>query len=479
MIRRWAASLLLFSAASPVFAAEVSQVPARDYAAVAEREIDAAQSSIRLYLYLFGFQPAQSESGPARLARALVRAQKRGVRVDVVLDRGSEPGDSRDKNGAAATFLLRSGLAVAFSSGPVLHAKALVVDEKSVLVGSSNWTSSAFVENAEADVLVRSTEAARSLLAELAALPRTPARDPDAAGSVAVPSGFLFREDLLGAMVSAKDERAFDAWMSFLHAGVSTGTPTAVDARSLSAALGWPGLSTADARRKIRRVLNRLRDRYRLIEVSDAYGEDPSVRLLPVDGAAIRLPTAYFDLGWDRRLSLAGKVFYLLNLHYYAASPISPRWSFGEETLAQRHHVSLWFLRRGVVELRRANLVEVEYAEAPPAPDVPRHASTYSPNPLYDPAALDARFKSFERTYGPEPVARARKAASLVYEDSDAGAVEALIDLERRYGSGVIARAVGILGEKSPDNPKRSIAYLIGLIKSLAAPLAAPVRHPG
>lgn len=500
MIRRWAGTLLLLSTASLAFAAEVSHVPARNYAAVAEREIDAAQTSIRLYLYLFGFQPAQSEAAPARLARALVRAQRRGVRVEVVLDRGVEPGDSQDKNRAAATFLLRSGVSVAYSSGPVLHAKALVVDEKTVLEGSSNWTSSAFAENAEADVLVRSTETARALLAELAALPRSPARDPDAAGSIAVPDAFLFRADLLGEMVRSKDERAFDAWLYFLRAGVSTGTSSAVNSQALATSLGWPGLPPVDARRKIRRVLIRLRDRYRLIEVSDAYGEDPSVRLSsdlwqenegwhghparagtareaaprserpdsPAADPVIRLPMTYFDLGWDRRLPLAGKVFYLLNLHYSAVSPISPRWSFGEETLARRHHVSLWFLRQGVVKLRRANLLEVEYDEVPPTPDAPRHANTYFPNPLYDPAALEAKFRSLEQTFGSEAVARAKEVAALVYEDSDAGAVEALIDLERRYGTGVIAQAVKILGEKSPDNPKRSIAYLIGVINRLS-----------
>src|SRR5512141_2585995 len=98
---------LLLSAVLPAFA-ENAHVPARDYAAVAEKAIDGAQRSVELYLYLFAFQPAQPDSDVDRLALSLVRAQRRGVRVEVVLDEGDGPDDPSGKNRAAADFLSRS-----------------------------------------------------------------------------------------------------------------------------------------------------------------------------------------------------------------------------------------------------------------------------------------------------------------------------------------------------------------------------------
>lgn len=150
--------------------ADVEVVPPRAYTDVLLREVRAATSSITACLYLYAVNPARPGSEAMRIAEALAAAKARGVRVTVVLDAGKEwrgeeslePG----KNRAAYDHLSGLGLDVFFTTAPaVAHAKAVVFDEASVLLGSTNWSEAAFNRNVEANALIRGRRAARETLA--------------------------------------------------------------------------------------------------------------------------------------------------------------------------------------------------------------------------------------------------------------------------------------------------------------------------
>ncbi|MBL0059862.1 MAG: hypothetical protein IPP35_12385 [Elusimicrobia bacterium] len=135
-----------------------------------------------------------------------------------------------DRNAPAAEALRRGGVNVFYAQGPVLHAKALVVDGKTVLLGSTNWTSAALEKNVEADVLIRSTSVAKTLLARMADVSRRAPPDPFSGGIVPVPLGLLFPPGKLGksfagktngpwtftctSLKSACPRRALHRWMS-------------------------------------------------------------------------------------------------------------------------------------------------------------------------------------------------------------------------------------------------------------------------
>ncbi|HMX44142.1 MAG TPA: phospholipase D-like domain-containing protein, partial [Elusimicrobiota bacterium] len=131
---------------------DATLVPPGQYAAVAEREIDSARESVHLALYLFNVPPERA-SEPGRLLGALIRARRRGVGVEVLLDGGESPFDPEDRNRVAVESLAQGGVDAAYVDGKILHAKVLVVDRKTLLLGSSNWTTAAFRSNVEADVL--------------------------------------------------------------------------------------------------------------------------------------------------------------------------------------------------------------------------------------------------------------------------------------------------------------------------------------
>ena len=75
--------------------------------------------------------------------------------------------------------------------------------------------------------------------------------------------------------------------------------------------------------------------------------------------------------------------------------------------------------------------------------------------------------KVLETQYGKEKLERARALAAAVYEDSNVEGIKTLIELENRYGINAVREAEGIVRQKRPDNPKRSIGYLINTIKGI------------
>jgi hypothetical protein len=459
--------MLMVLGGLPLGAVEpVEYVPARSYFDVAQREILQAKKSVTVCLYLFSLRSTAAEREVFQLAQSLVKAHNAGVHVEVFLDNNvsGEPGEARGFNGPAFAFFQGQGIPVFQDDASTLaHTKALVIDEKTVLLGSSNWTHSALNKNLEANVLVRSTDVARSVLEDLhrvvwRKVPRS------AEGGGEVPLSFLQDAHLFGAMVAGRDERALDVALWLFTS--STGTIT-VDMDELALVLGMDGWTREASRRQIIKTLNKLQNRYGLIQVDYAFSKDPRVtRTYSGNGMGARIPEGYWPLGWNRRLSLAGKCFFMINQVESRAAVTRPRWSVARTTLAERYHLSAGLVTRGVTELRRQNLVEVEYG--PLRKDGPhnRPPNIYTPSPLYDPAQTEARRQRLMDRVGSPAVARAQSAAHLIYEDNDVDILEELIDLESRYGRSRMDHALGVLGRMNVDNPKRNFPYLKGIVQT-------------
>lgn len=102
--------------------------------------IDSAKTSIRIAAYSFTSKP---------IAEALLRKQKAGVSVMVVMDKSQ-----LTERYTSATFLANVGIPVRINSRyAIQHSKVLVVDGDTVETGSFNYTDSAAKRNSE-NVLV-------------------------------------------------------------------------------------------------------------------------------------------------------------------------------------------------------------------------------------------------------------------------------------------------------------------------------------
>ena len=79
------------------------------------------------------------------MAKELIRAQKRGVNVEVVLDYSSAKGASAK----IAELLKKEKIPIEYSSSgsALLHHKFIWIDNETLELGSANWTKAAFTQN--------------------------------------------------------------------------------------------------------------------------------------------------------------------------------------------------------------------------------------------------------------------------------------------------------------------------------------------
>lgn len=461
----WVGALVAATAGAGA-APRVELVEPGAYVDTAVREIDGAKKSVVVGMYLFRLAGGRGDAPATRLAEALARAQKRGVTVEVILDRGHDGADPAEggpegKNGAAYRYLRERGVTAAYDDlATVTHAKALVVDEETAVVGSSNWTVAALTRNREADLLVRDGAVAKALAARLRSIPQD--RPPTEETGLRLGEEFLLDKNLMGRMITRGDARALKAALFLFRAAGERGAWT-LDEAELGRALGLDRESPNARRRQIRKTLAKLERRYGL-----ARAEPGNLVVTPTTGTAVEVPEAFWTHGWDRRLSLAGVCAYLISRREAARSPLGPRWSTSIEALAERYGASRWFLSKGMTELHRYDLMEIDRAPlGPEGPEGPERPSVYAPGTLYDFDARERALAELTAKHGPEKTARARRAAALVYEDWDVAGVAELIRLEERHGRAVVDAALKELGQKLPVNPKRTMAYLIGTVRRM------------
>lgn len=118
-------------------------------------EIDHAKRFIHVFAFAMTSRP---------IARALLRAHKRGVEVEILFDQDAMAGKYSDLpvELRAAGVPIRSDPAIP----ALMHDKIMVIDGETVLTGSYNWTYSAEEKNAENEVRLRSPTLAAQYEAE-------------------------------------------------------------------------------------------------------------------------------------------------------------------------------------------------------------------------------------------------------------------------------------------------------------------------
>ena len=131
------------SSSAPVtdgpLAAEVIQVffsPRGGATGVVVHELGNAKKEILVQAYSFTSAP---------IAKALVDAHKRGVKVTVVLDRSQ-----RSERYTSATFVANAGIPTFIDAKhAIAHNKIMIIDGATVITGSFNFTKAAEEKNAE------------------------------------------------------------------------------------------------------------------------------------------------------------------------------------------------------------------------------------------------------------------------------------------------------------------------------------------
>ena len=133
------------------------------YFSIASKEIDNARKSIDMIMFELVYYPGKH--GPSnKLIDKLIKAEKRGVRVRIVMEGGEKYLGARfvRKVRRTADFLKISGISVKRDGGGrTTHAKLLIIDTTDVLIGSTNWSYYSLTKNRETNVLIKSRPFAR------------------------------------------------------------------------------------------------------------------------------------------------------------------------------------------------------------------------------------------------------------------------------------------------------------------------------
>jgi len=111
------------------------------------RELDEAKSEILVQAYSFTSAP---------ISKALLEAEKRGVKIIAVLDKSNV----KDKYTAADALAKRDIFILIDDKHQIAHNKIIVIDGKTVITGSFNFSKAAEMQNAENLLIIHNRELA-------------------------------------------------------------------------------------------------------------------------------------------------------------------------------------------------------------------------------------------------------------------------------------------------------------------------------
>jgi len=106
------------------------------------KELNKAKTTVLVQAYPFTSAP---------IAKALLNAHKRGVKVEVILDKSQ-----RTDKYSSATFFYNAGIPVKIDAvHAIAHNKIMIIDGETVITGSFNFTKAAEEKNAENLLVIR------------------------------------------------------------------------------------------------------------------------------------------------------------------------------------------------------------------------------------------------------------------------------------------------------------------------------------
>lgn len=359
-------SLFFFVLSHPVYSidfqgefysARVKDISDRRYEPAVIELLDNAKDSIVLSMYILKPQ----EKGPVSfLVKDLEEALERGVSVEIYLNTRFTSQQAKRVASEASFELLREKGAKIYTvtSRYRLHDKLIIADERYVVEGSVNWTVSAIKSNFESAVLIDSPQLAKSKLLRLRCLPLKGEKvdksiRPDRPKTLGVLSedsvvilskSLLDDKNLFPSMVTGHDSRCMDGYLLLLaEAQRWKAKEFFLSLEDMATDLKMSALwSDTTLRRQVIKVLKRLRDKYKLIEVNFHHGKDAWISLKELPGDTFRLKGNFFDPDFLSSKSQPAKFTLLIkallveegkSIDSFTRKEICERFHIGEKTL--------------------------------------------------------------------------------------------------------------------------------------------------
>lgn len=137
----------------------------RDYFPALKEAIEGARKEIVMSFYLFKTE-GHAGNDPEAITKCLLKAAARGIRIEILLERGKDTADQvYVQNRETMEKLAGKGIHVHFDSPrTTTHTKLAVIDGRYTFIGSHNLTQAALKYNNELSVLIDSADVAEEAL---------------------------------------------------------------------------------------------------------------------------------------------------------------------------------------------------------------------------------------------------------------------------------------------------------------------------
>jgi hypothetical protein len=478
--RIWLISVILL-AASPALSEETEllDLNGSNYFPVVHSELQSATQSIYVAMYQMRvYNNGKASSPTLALVKDLVAAHQRGVRVEVFLDQSfryspsSRSSTLDTKNDRASEYLSFSGVPLSFAkAGHTLHQKLIVIDERTVINGSHNWSDRALMHNFENSDLIRDREHARNKLENFRALrEQYPLiRETNSIAGLDIPESFLTRKDLASQMVSESDNRAFDCYCNLLkQARVSTNGMLIVSLDALASDLGLAEEMDRTAyRRQLIKVLRKMQDRYKLLTCDFQHAKPALVKMIPLASeGGITIPDVFWSYGYHRKLSLSAKMAYFICIYEHQRGLLPPYWSLSHIALGEKYHLDRETIRQGLLELEKFDILQITRSISPPNKSFDqRHPNVYRLRPLLSDAEIAVRWSELESVYDAETLTLAKEIGSSIGHPNSHRTARDIAGIIKKYGPKATTRAGARVAAMTRDNPFRHPGYIVALIK--------------
>lgn len=466
------------------YPADVQDISGSKYFPAVEDAIAKAEESIHATMFLMEIPQRKASSKVQRLVDALINAQKRGVDVQVILDQNVDFVHQRHESdwfGKVRSFraykqLREAGVDVHYDQiSTYTHAKAIVIDKRIVILGSTNWTQTSLVRSIETNVLIKSEEAAKSYLEYF----KTIQIDDNIEKyieflkqGISVSNDFMQSAKLAPQMMKQHDERSLDTYLFLLkEAQAKNTTELTLNYDAIAVHIGIDKKMDKIAyRRQISKVLRKLEKKYKLVKVDLQYAKDAKVTLLDNNvetNKVFHLPKGYFTFGWNSQISMRAKFCYLVNFAEANISDTQPYWSKSVKHITKKYgKIGRDVIAKGMGELRRRKLIEVMYDDLTNKDYKKRSPKMYKVLKVYDPEVLDLKLARVAEQYGEKKYNTAREYAEIVFEEYNLQVIEDIILKTKEYGAKKIKDAFAIVAKKRIDNPKRKYRYVVGILEN-------------